>query len=269
MKIGFVQINCEFGEKEKNLAKVIRLFQPHRADLLVLPELFSSGYVFTSKSELMELAESIPNGYTTTALAKLAREKNVHIVAGVAERHNGNIYNSAILVGPNGYLGSYRKAHLFDRELQWFTPGDQPFRIFDLGQARIGIMICFDWIFPEVARDLALKGADIICHPSNLILPYCQKAMITRSIENAVYTITANRIGTEQRGEVILSFTGESQIVDPRGNILAKASDQEEIAIVNINPLKARNKNFTEHNHLFRDRRTDLYQLDRKSPRRE
>jgi len=130
------------------------------------------------------------------------------------------------------------------------------------GGAKVGLMICFDWIFPEACRSLALKGADIICHPSNLILPYCQTAMTTRAMENGLFTITANRIGSERRNGQELTFTGGSQIVDPRGRVLAQASrDQEEVVVVEIDPIQARDKNFTASNHLFRDRRVDLYEF--------
>jgi predicted amidohydrolase len=121
-------------------------------------------------------------------------------------------------------------------------------------------MICFDWIFPEVARSLALKGADIICHPSNLILPHCQDAMVTRCIENRVFAITSNRTGTEKRPKEELTFTGRSQIVDPKGRVLTQANAEEEkLCIIEIDPLLAKDKKVTPNNHIFEDRRTDFY----------
>ncbi|HAP67080.1 MAG TPA: acyltransferase, partial [Nitrospinae bacterium] len=125
----------------------------------------------------------------------------------------------------------------------------------------IGMMICFDWLFPEVARILSLKGADIICHPSNLVLPHCPQAMITRCIENRVFVITANRVGVEERIKGRrLKFIGQSEIVSPDGKILYRASaNKEEIGIVDIDPKMARNKNITPLNNIFKDRRKDLY----------
>jgi len=122
-------------------------------------------------------------------------------------------------------------------------------------------MICFDWIFPEAARTLALKGADLICHPSNLVLPYCPNAMVTRAIENRVFTITANRIGNEERnGKKKLTFIGQSEIVNPTGKILYRASeDQEEFHAVEINPLEAREKQINPYNHLLNDRKPKRY----------
>ena len=262
MKIGFLQFDCQFGEKEKNLNKAAELINICSSNLWVLPELFSTGYLFTSHQELDQLSEKIPEGETTRFLLQLANKNKTTIVAGIAEKADNEFFNSAICVSEKGFIGCYRKIHLFDREKMWFQSGILPFEVFDLTEYKIGIMICFDWIFPEAARTLALKGADIICHPSNLVLPYCQSAMITRCIENKVFAVTANRIGSENRGGVKLVFTGGSEIVTPNGEILARASsDREEVSVVEVDPLKARDKNITSENNLFKDRREDLYML--------
>ena len=125
-------------------------------------------------------------------------------------------------------FGAYRKTHLFAEEKKWFDPGDTGFQVFDMGQVKIGVMICFDWWFPESARVLALKGADIFCHPANLVMPQCQRVMPAHSLLNGVFTITANRVGTEERGgKAPLQFTGKSQIVDPRGEVLVKLDGED------------------------------------------
>ncbi|MFH1613108.1 MAG: nitrilase-related carbon-nitrogen hydrolase [bacterium] len=191
IKIGFCQFNPKFGNKEKNIETVKKLLKKKEANLFVLPELFNTGYTFCSQKEVNKLSEEIPNGFTTSSLIKLSQEKNCYFVAGLVEKNKSCLFNSAILVGPKGYIGTYRKAHLFYEEKKWFSSGNTPLKVYDLKFAKIGIMICFDWFFPEVARTLALKGAQIICHPANLVLPFCQKAMITRSIENHIFTITA------------------------------------------------------------------------------
>lgn len=266
MKAGFMQFEVRFGEKEHNLNTVAQLMEQEKADLWVLPELFNTGYSFTARDELDRLSEEIPGGETMQFLISLARQFDTHIVAGIAEKHQQNFYNSAFCVNQDGFIGRYRKIHLFDQEKLWFTPGDLPFQAWDLGPARIGIMICFDWIFPEAARTLALKGAEIICHPSNLVLPYCQDAMITRCLENHVFAITANRIGFEQRGEQKLKFTGASQITGIKGEILYRATqDQEEVAVIDIDPQLAWNKDVTANNHLWVDRRPEMYELYFKS----
>ena len=125
------------------------------------------------------------------------------------------------------------------------------------------MMICFDWIFPEIARTLALKGADILCHSTNLVLPFCQDAMVTRCIENRVFALTANRVGTERRAGSEFTFTGRSQVVDPKGRIHTRAGTEEEgVFVVDIDPSLARDKAVTEANDIFKDRRPELYELD-------
>ena len=260
MKVGYYQFAPEFGRLEKNVEKAINAIRKLRADLLVLPELFNTGYLFTSKSELAGLAEKVPSGFTTQALVNVAREESTCIVAGLAEKGSQGFYNTSVLVSPGGYIGKYRKAHLFFEERKWFLPGNSKFQSFDLGVAKVGVMICWDWIFPEAMRSLCLKGADIVCHPSNLVLTYCTDAMVTRCIENGVYAVTANRIGSDKRKNKEMSFTGMSQIIDPRGNVLARASrNREEARAVKIDPTISRDKSFTKYNDIFKDRRPEVY----------
>ena len=259
MKVGFLQTSPVFGKKEENIDTALAKINPLDADLVVLPELFSTGYQFTSKEETLALAEIVPDGQTTRVLINLSKEKDLYIVAGLSERENGRCYNSAVLVGPHGFIGCYRKLHLFYNEKKWFEPGNVELNVYDIGLAKIGIMICFDWFFPEVARNLALKGADIICHPANLVLPYCPQAMITRCLENRVFAITANRIGTEKRSEERLTFIGTSQIAGTKGEVLYRASsDRDETIVVEIDPKIARDKQVTPVNHLFNDRRLEF-----------
>lgn len=124
------------------------------------------------------------------------------------------------------------------------------------------MLICFDWIFPEAARTLSLKGAQLLAHPANLVLPWCQGAMLTRSLENAVFTITANRVGEESGQGQTLHFTGRSQVTDPTGMCLAQAGEEETtIKIVEINPRRALNKQLGPGNDLFADRQPRFYQL--------
>jgi predicted amidohydrolase len=261
MKAGLIQFSPEFGSVNENIDKAISMIEKADAELIVLPELFNTGYLFISPEEVVNLAEEIPAGKTTRALCAIARRKNINIVAGIAEKSGSDLYNSAFLVLPSGYAGTYRKTHLFNEENLWFKPGNTGFDVFDLGICRIGIMICFDWFFPESARILALKGADIICHPANLVLPYCQDAMITRCLENKVYTITTNRTGCEERSGKKFSYTGKSQITAPDARILYRASFQnDEIGIVEIDVQTARNKRINEHNNIFADRKPEYYQ---------
>lgn len=259
MKIGFVQFAPAFGKVRNNLAAIEKLVCGRRADLLVLPELCTTGYCFASRSEARRLAEPA-DGISMMFLKRLARQERVALVVGFAESHGGRIYNSAALITPKGLAGVYRKAHLFWNEKKWFTPGDTGFRVFKLGLVKIGIMICFDWIFPEAARTLALKGAQIICHPSNLVLPHCPISMPVRALENRVFTVTANRIGRESRGGQSLAFIGRSLICGPDRMVLASAGERSQcVRIVEIDPFRALDKRMTPRNDLFLDRRPALY----------
>lgn len=261
MQVGFVQNNPVFGDVQNNLGRIEELLAGHRAELFVLPELFATGYQFKSMEESGSFAELVPGGIITSALTALAKKMNAYFIAGLAEREGKQVYNSAIITGPEGYIGKYRKIHLFDTEKDCFQKGDLPLQVFDIAGAKIGVMICFDWRFPETARALALMGAEVIAHPSNLVLTHCPQAMITRCLENRVFGITADRVGIENRidGDP-LNFIGQSQVVDPNGNILIRASiADEEVHTVHLDLDLARDKFLTTRNHLFKDRRTDLY----------
>lgn len=260
MKAGFVQFEPIFGNVEENLKKAERLIEGVNAEVLVLPELFNSGYLFSSLQEVERVAEEIPGGKTTEFLCRLASRNHCFVVGGLAERDNDRLFNSAVLVSPQGYVGTYRKIHLFSEEKLWFQPGDKAPAIFDLGCCRIGIMICFDWFFPETMRILSLKGADLICHCANLVLPFCQDSMKTRCLENHVYAITANRTGQDDRNGRILRFTGRSQITGPCGDILYSAGPvADEVASVEIDLSLARDKKINPFNDLYLDRRVEFY----------
>jgi len=235
--------------------------QRHKADLWVLPELFASGYQFLSPDETRSFGEIVPEGPTTQALLSFAAEMGCHLVAGLPELDGDRVYNASVLVGPDGVLACYRKLHLFYEEKQNFAPGDRPFTVIDIGCARVGMMICFDHLFPESARSLALQGADVIAHPANLVLPdLAQRTMSIRALENGVYTATANRVGTESRGSESLTYTGQSQIVAPDGSILARLDTANaEIAVVEIDVSVARDKSMTKHNDKLGDRRPEYY----------
>jgi len=260
MKIGFIQFDPVFGDIDGNIAKVMELGETVDADLIVLPEFFNTGYLFTSRQEAEGLSEDIPGGKTTQALCDMARRRNIHLVGGLIERQGDRLFNAAVLVSPRGYVATYRKMHLFNEENLWFDPGDRGFEVHDIGLCRVGIMICFDWIFPEAMRALALRGADVICHCANLVLPYCQDAMVTRCLENRVFAVTANRTGMEQRGGRYFRYTGRSQITGPAANLLYRAgADTEEAGVARIDVSAARNKRLNDYNDLFSDRRVGFY----------
>jgi predicted amidohydrolase len=259
-RVAFVQGAPRFGRTDENLERGLALASGVEADLVVLPELWSSGYVFSSHAEVDALAEDAARGPTARALTAAAKRERRHLIAGFPERHRGRFYNSALLVGPRGVITVYRKLHLFENEQKWFEPGNLPLAVHRVGPARIGLLICFDWRFPETARVLALMGADVIAHPSNLVFRNAQAAMLTRAIENRVYTVTANRIGVESRPGGRVPFTGRSQIVDPGGVIVARAGIRETCArAADVDLAQARDKSLTAITHLFRSRRPRYY----------
>ncbi len=260
LTIGFLQFRPEFGEIRKNTDFIVNTLIKHNFDIAVLPELCSTGYLFEDKKQALSLAENT-EGYFVQSLLKLAKEKECLIAGGFAEKEGEKVYNSQVLVSEKGILSIYRKAHLYYKEKEIFKAGNTPFKAVDTGKGfKVGLMICFDWIFPEAMRSLALDGADIILHSANLVLPYCQRAMFARSIENRVFIITANRFGKEKnsKGEVV-EFTGKSQIINPNGEVLLSVG-KEITGFFKVEiDLSLTKKNLNPLNHLFKDRRKELY----------
>ncbi|HCV41880.1 MAG TPA: acyltransferase [Bacteroidetes bacterium] len=257
MRIAVVQTSPQFGQVEANVTAALIAMESVRADLYVLPELFNTGYNFATTDEVEKLAEP-SEGPTYDAIAKFAQRNSCYVVYGFAEKAD-RIYNSSSLIGPQGLVGLFRKVHLFYREHLFFAPGNLGFPVFDLPFGKVGMMICFDWIYPESARTLALRGAQLIAHPSNLVLPHCPDAMVTRCLENRVFAATANRVGRENRGGVDLSYIGKSEIVSPRGEILKRLENEEAVGIVEVHLAQALNKHINEFNNLLSDRREEAY----------
>ncbi|HOZ01032.1 MAG TPA: nitrilase-related carbon-nitrogen hydrolase [Candidatus Syntrophosphaera sp.] len=262
-RVSVLQFEPRLLDLKANLARLERLLRDVETDLVVLPELCTSGYVFASREETESVSESIPDGPAFGLISALAWERKCSVVYGFAERDGSRLYNSCALVNPDGSHHLYRKTHLFNREKLFFSSGNTGLKVSPAKDGvKVGLMVCFDWQFPEAARTLALKGAQIICHPSNLVLPWCQQAMITRSLENRVFSITANRTGTETNGGENLTFTGQSQILGTKGEILIRLNESEtKLATCEIDPAEALDKSVTPRNDAFADRRPEFYEL--------
>lgn len=266
--LGYYQFEPKLGQKAENLQQVSTVLARYAGplDILVLPELFNTGYYFTSIQEVLSLSES-PQGETYQTLKKLAKTKNCYIFGGFAEREGDHAYNSSMLVAPSGEQWIYRKAHLFAEEKLFFKPAQTPLQPIEIEirntKVKLGLMICFDWFFPETARTLALQGAQILLHTANLVMPYCPAATVTRCLENRVFTVLCNRTGKDTRADSkTLAFIGQSRIVNPKGQVLTQSDENtEEIQTAEINPADADDKNLNPLNNLFQDRRTDLYKL--------
>ena len=261
-RVGYLQFRPALAEVDANLEQIASLLAGHSADLIVLPELATTGYALPDRKSFLAVAEPIP-GPSTDRLTELARATGGHLVAGIAERAKGKLYNSAVLVGGGGVVATNRKSHLFWNEKNLFDPGDSGFAVHDIGGLRVGIMICFDWAFPEAAGTLARRGAQLIAHPSNLVLAHFRRAMPVRCLENRVFAITANRFGEEAGTDGPVRFRGESMIISPRGDELAVApAEADAVELVDIDPSAADDKYLTPTNHLFADRRPELYGED-------
>lgn len=258
LKLSVAQSDFKVTQVQDNLALIQSLLNEadaSGADVLVLPELANSGYTFASRDEAAACAETADAGPACDLLRAWSAPGRL-AVCGLCERDGDALYNSAVIYADGALQAVYRKLHLFARETLWFQPGDSPAPVIDFRGFQFGVMICFDWVFPEMARSLALRGAQVILHPANLVLPFCQKAMVTRSIENRVFTATANRCGTDRE----LSFSGLSQITAPDGSLLAQASaDLCGIVSAELDPSAADNKWITAQNHVLHDRRPDMY----------
>ena len=263
IRVTVIQNSPQFGAPEKNRKEVEDLLfsqEDPSAGLIVLPELFATGYQFVSKDEVASLAEP-EDGPTFDFLSSLSQKTGAVVVGGLPLWRADGISNGALVVWGERLLASYDKVHLFDRERDFFVEGKSPLPVVATPFGPLGVMICFDWLFPEALRSLALSGATVVAHPANWVLPFGPQGMILRSVENRLFTVTANRVGTEARGGLpSLRYIGESQIVSPKGEILARAeSDRPGIITATIRPDDALSKKVAEKSDFFEQRRPELY----------
>lgn len=270
LRVASLQLEPVAGEAEGNIANSLSKAGEAieaGAQLLVLPELTNSGYVLESRREAFSLAEEVPSGPASRAWAKLCADAGVYLVAGIAEREGGRLYNSAAAFSPKGHIGTFRKVHLWNRENLYFEPGNYGFPVWHTPIGRISAAICYDIWFPETYRLCALQGADIICVPTNWV-PIPGQAPGERAManilamanahSNSVFIAAADRVGTERGQE----FLGQSLIVSYTGWPVAgpASPDKEEILYADVDLGDARRKrNWSEFNQPLRDRRTDVY----------
>lgn len=257
MNIGIIQFAPLLDSPDQTLEKLDHLLdQSAGADLVVLPELANSGYNFQSREQAFRLAEPLHDSRFIRFLEEKAKRNSFFIISGFNEREGNHIFSSSVLIGSLGVIGLYRKIHLFLNEKDFFSVGNTGLPVFDIRMCRIGMLVCFDWIFPEVWRILALKGADLIGHPCNIVLPFAQGVIPSHALVNRVFIALANRTGSENG----LIFTGQSVLVSPLGERLIVGSEQkEQVLLFEIDPLQARNKQITPRNHILGDRIPDAY----------
>ena len=271
VKIACCQIEPHVGQKEENVDKTVRFAEEavsHRADVILLPELANTGYVFETREEAFGMAEVVPGGETTRRWEEFARERGVYLAAGIAEREGNSLYNTSVLIGPDGYLGSYRKLHLWNREKLFFEPGDLGLPVFHTPLGRLGMIVCYDMWFLETIRIHALMGVDLVLNLTNWVAGseverdsrVTEAVCVAQAHLSSVFMAAADRIGVE-RGQ---PFLGRSMIVSPTGDVLAGPAsfDGEEIIYAECNLTEARTrKRKTRLNHVVHDRRTDVYDV--------
>lgn len=277
VKIAAVQMDPKIMANRENLDKVLletKSAASNGVDLIVFPECALTGYVFASREEAMPFMETIP-GPSTDKLAAYCQELGVHVIVGLLEIDADRCFNAAVLMGPQGLVGKYRKNHLpflgIDR---FIDPGDKPFQVYNTPIGNIGVHICYDCNFPESARIMTLLGADILALPTNWpegrgkVVNY---VVNTRAYENKVHLVAVDRVGRE-RGT---RFIGNSKIVNAWGDTLVQAnSDDEQIIYAEVSLAEARQKHIVFKAGEFeldfiRDRRPELYSEITKAERPE
>jgi predicted amidohydrolase len=260
-------MDIALARPDENLARIEQFLETTAANgawLTIFPECALAGYCFESLAEARPYAEPAP-GPSIERLTAACRRLGVFAVLGLLEADGERIFNACVLVGPEGLIGSYRKVHLPYLGVDMFTtPGDRPFAVYQAGELRVGMHICYDGAFPEAPRVLALAGADLIVLPTNWPPgAKCTAEFLTncRAMENHVYYAAVDRVG-EERG---FTFIGQSRICEPGGSTIADAPhDREEILYADLDVELPRNKHLVrvpgKHEiDRFADRRPEMY----------
>ena len=263
-KIACIQMQSALGDKVANLSKMIEKLESvcnrQKVDLVVFPELVLTGY--ECGEAYMELAEEFPQGQSIQAMSEAAKRFGVYMVFGFVEKDFSDgkpvLYNTVALIDKNGKaVGKYRKSHLVEGpETKYFVKGTE-YPVFETEVGKIGMMICWDTAYPEVARILALKGAEIVVAPAAWEAPYdvdWDIVQCARSFDNVLYVASCNHVGREKK----LSFFGKSKIVGPTGRTITEAGNKEEIitAEVELDELPKQRNGFYV---LLKDRNPETY----------
>ena len=274
VRVACLQMEIFPVDKDRNLATAERMIREaceQGAGLLILPEMFNTGTVMEDRAQAYAMAETIPDGRSVQLLLGLAREKGVYIVASFLERQGPDLFNTAVLAGPEGLVGKYRKLHPCEEEVYWTEPGDLGLPVFHTPIGRIALLICLDAYYPETMRICALQGADIICIPSNwrdvkesrrLPDPFWTMAptlCMAGALSNHVLVAGVNCVGTVNGRR----FPGQSLVAGPWGAPLSGLAGQgEEILYTDVDLSDSRKKYFHPTNSRLANRRTDVYSVD-------
>jgi len=233
-----VQMDIEDGNKERNLARIeehVAKASRSGAIAVCLPEYTTTGFVL---GETRGLAEPIPQGQTIRDMGRIAREHDVYIACSLPEMGDGSLYNTAVLVAPNGELAAFqRKMHMFREEREHVQTGTD-YNVASTPYGRMGLMVCYDTVFPEVARNLVLRGAEILLVPANWphpFIPQWELATSARALDNQIWVVAANRIGSCSG----YTYFGRSRIIDPYGIAVVSCGPDEEVAVAELDASKA------------------------------
>lgn len=256
-----VQFTPTYRNVADNIERIGDIIASVNADVIVFPELATSGYLFSSASDVQPFALR-PESPEIYSIIQAGEQSGASVIIGFPELADEGVYNSALVCSGGVILDVYRKVHLFSNEKDVFLPGNLGFRVVELSHLdlRLGTMICFDWRFPEAARLLALAGADLIACPSNLVTPLWPIVMPARAIENKVYLAVANRTGIERTARAVVEFGGKSAVYDYEGSVITQAGNSEDIILTaEIYPSRTRDKAVNDRNNIFEDRRPEMY----------
>jgi predicted amidohydrolase len=264
-RMALIQMNSEFGNVKKNVTYAeskIREAKTNGANFISLPEAFNTGYHYKKVKEALILAEPL-NGPTVTAFRSLAKELGVFLVIPLIENClDGTYQNSAVLIGDQGeIIGKHAKCHFVGDESKYLVYGDN-YDVFDTKYGKIGLLICYDICFPEPARILALKGAEVIvcptaCRNLSFYRDWTKNAFIARALDNALYTVGPCMTGEDHPDS---PFTGSSLFVDPMGNVLTMAGIKDEVVLYRDIDLSLIGKVRMENTCLI-DRRPESYTI--------
>ncbi|MDQ1735293.1 MAG: 5-aminopentanamidase [Pseudonocardiales bacterium] len=268
MLVGLAQLATVAGDVTANLERcLLALHEAHEAgcQLVVFPECALSGYMFSDRATALAAAVTA-DGDVVATLVGGCSSLRLYCVIGVLLTDGERLWNSALLIGPDGVVGRYDKTHVPQLGVDNFVEaGNRPYEVHETAIGRLGLQICYDWRFPEVTRTLALAGAELVamptCSPSSSaeLADYIPR---TRAVENAIFFVMVNRVGAEGPAD----FAGRSQAVDPDGRVLVDAGGRVGLVLVELDLDLARNKDRDQGDglyqlHLMKDRRPDLYRL--------
>jgi predicted amidohydrolase len=261
LRLAAVQFAPAHGNVDHNVQRMAEAIASTQAHIVVFPELATSGYFFVEPAALRPYAMPLSHN-RMDALRAASDATGRTVVVGFAELDGDVMYNSAAILLPGSKPVVYRKTHLFYKERLVFAPGNSGFVVVDVPghDCKLGVMICYDWRFPESARCLALQGADVIACPSNLVTHIWRKVMPARAVENKVYLAVANRTGSETTDGETTAFNGDSVLYAPNGDVLASADATSDAVVASdIEPASTRDKSLNPYNDIFADRRPEMY----------